>query len=214
MRIGFYSESPADQAALAVFAEGILGVPPEPISMKDLAGRGVGSVFKALDGVYRGVYYNSDAEAFVVVVDCDDTEMHSETHEAGESASQSCRYCTMRKIINRAKNQMRRVVGRPDLKVAIGLAVPSIEAWYLCGKNPGVGEAAWRAGVESGRQPFTRPQLKKLVYGTDRPGLELETERACEEAKRICNDLSRIEAAFPIGFAYMAAEIRTWMRQP
>ena len=65
MKIGFYGESPADQAALAVFTEGILGEPPEPINM-DLEAHGVTGILTALDGVFRGVHYNSDAEGVVV----------------------------------------------------------------------------------------------------------------------------------------------------
>ena len=53
MKIGFYGESPADQAAMAIFAEGILGEPPEPINM-DLEAHGVGGVFSALDGCSAG----------------------------------------------------------------------------------------------------------------------------------------------------------------
>jgi len=75
MKIAYYCESPADQAAMAVFTEGILGEPPEPISL-DLEAHSVPKFFSALDGVFRGVHYNSDAEGLVLVVDCDDTELH------------------------------------------------------------------------------------------------------------------------------------------
>jgi hypothetical protein len=47
-----------------------------------------------------------------------------------------------------------------------------------------------------------------MVYGTDRPSLELETERAIAETRRIIRDLTTIEAAFPVGFGLMAIEIR------
>jgi len=90
--------------------------------------------------------------------------------------------------------------------------VPSIEAWYLVGREHEVGEAAWLAGLAGGRLPFTRPQLKQLVYGTDRPSLELETQRAVEEARRIIGNIKRIEDAFPVGFGLMAAEIRSWKK--
>jgi hypothetical protein len=73
MRIGFYCESPADQAAMAVFAEGILGKPPDPINM-DLEAHCVPAFFSALAGVFRGLHYNSDADGLVVVVDGDDTD--------------------------------------------------------------------------------------------------------------------------------------------
>ena len=76
-------------------------------------------------------------------------------------------------ILRQTREKARK--GRPELKVATGLTVPAIEAWYLVGKNHQVGEAAWITGLIAGRPPFTRPQLKQLVYGTDRPSLELET---------------------------------------
>jgi hypothetical protein len=104
--------------------------------------------------------------------------------------------------------------GRPELKVAIGLAVPAIEGWYLVGKNHQVGEAAWIAGLASGRPPFTKPRLKQLVYGRERPSLELETECAVREARRIIRDMRAIESAFPAGFGLMAEEIRSWIAAP
>jgi hypothetical protein len=206
MKIGFYCESRADQAAMAVFAEGILGEPPEPISM-DLEAHGVTSVFSGLDGVVRGVHYNSDADGLVVVVDCDDAEIHSATHDANPGGDPRCRLCKARNIIARAQGQLK---GRPPLKVAIGLAVPAIEAWYLVGKNHQVGEAAWLVGLANRRPPFTRPKLKELVYGTVRPSLELEVDRAVNEARRIIKDIGALEAAFPVGFGLMAQQIRSW----
>jgi hypothetical protein len=209
MRIGFFCESPADQAAMAVFAEGILGKPPEPINM-DLEARSVPGFFGALDGVFRGAHYNSDAEGLVVVVDCDDAELHVPAHDTPGDAGDRCRLCRVRKIIALARKQLKPRKGRPELKVAIGTPVPAIDAWYLVGKNHQVGEAAWVAGLASGRAPFTRPQLKVLVYGTDRPSLELATERAVTEARRIIGDLKAIESAFPTGFGLMAQDIRSW----
>jgi hypothetical protein len=209
MKIGYYCESPADQAAMAVFAEGLLGKPPEPINM-DLEAHGVSSVLNALDGVFRGLHYNSDAEGLIVVVDSDDTELHKLAHDSPDGAEERCRYCQIRKILALARNQLKPRQGRPELKVAIGLAVPCIEAWYLAGRNHQVGEAAWLNGLASGRAPFTRPQLKGLVYGTDRPSLELATECALKEARRIVANIKAIDDAFPIGFGLMAKEVRMW----
>lgn len=209
MKIGYYGESPADQAALAVFVEGLLGKAPEPINM-DLEAHSVPGYFSALDGVYRGVHYNSDAEGLILVVDCDDTTLHEITHDPHGSDEESCRFCKIHKIIARAKKQLKPRQGRPELKVAIGLTVPSIEAWYLVGKEHQIGEAAWKVGLAEGRLPFTRPQLKKMVYGTDRPSLELETECAVKEARRIIENITAIEQHFPIGFGLMAKEIRSW----
>jgi hypothetical protein len=62
MKIAFYGESPADQAAMAILTEGILGVKLEPINM-DLQANGVTRVLAGLDGVFRGLHFNSDADA-------------------------------------------------------------------------------------------------------------------------------------------------------
>jgi hypothetical protein len=209
MKIGYYCESPADQAAMAVFTEGILGDKPEPINM-DLQARGLPALFNALDRVFRGVHYHSDSEGLVVVVDCDDTELHDVSHDAPGNRNDRCRLCKVREIIERARNQLKPLPNRTQVKVAIGLALPAIEAWYLVGKDHQVGESAWRAALAGGNLPFTRKQLKQKVYGTDRPSLELETNRALEEARRIIQNIKAIETAFPVGFGLMAAEIRSW----
>src|SRR5438128_3606915 len=120
MKIGYYCESPADQAALAVFTEGILGTPPEPINM-DLEAHSVPGFFSALDGVFRGVHYNSDAEGLLVVVDSDDTELHDPAHEAAAAGVERCRFCQARKIIVQAQRQLKVRQGRAQLRVAIGL---------------------------------------------------------------------------------------------
>lgn len=209
MKIVFFGESPADQAAMSVFAEGVLGEPPEPPGMA-VEGHGVTGVLIALFGVFRGVYYNSDAEGLVVVVDSDDTELHRSDHDKPGNGGTNCRLCQARRSIAKAREPLKARPGRPALKVAIGLAVPAIEAWYLVGKNHQVGEAAWIAGLAANRPPFTRQQLKQEVYGTDRPSLERETECAVREARRIIANIGAIESAFPAGFGAMASEIRSW----
>jgi hypothetical protein len=175
---------------MAVFTEGILGEPPEPIAM-DLEAHSVPGFFSALDGVFRDVHYNSDAEGLVVVVDCDDTEPHGPDHDAPIGESKRCRLCKARAIIAQCRETLRPRQGRPELKVAIGLTVPAIEAWYLVGKEHQVGEAPWHVGLAARKPPFTRPNLKKLAYGTERPSLELETKCAIAEARRIIGNTKR-----------------------
>lgn len=209
MTIVFFGESTADQKALTVFTEGILGEPPELISM-DLEARTVPAFFSALGGVFRGVHYNSDAEGIVFVVDSDDTELHVSAHNTPGNSGERCRLCRIRKIITQAQNQLKPRQGRSPLKVAVGLTVPTIEAWYLVGKNSQVGEAAWSTGLGSGRLPFTAAMLKKEVYGEERLSLERKTECAVREARRVIGNIKAIETAFPIGFGLMAAEIRSW----
>jgi len=192
---------------MAVFTEGILGQPPEPISI-DVQARSLGSFFSALDGVFRGLHLNSDAEGLVIVADSDDSDLHELDYDKAEN--ERCRFCKIRRIIGRAQSQLKARRGRTELKVAIGLAVPAIEAWYLVGENHEVGEAQWKQALSSDRLAFSRPQLKNLVYGTDRPSLEHETDCAVAEARRIIADPQAIESAFPIGFGLTAQAIRSW----
>src|SRR5262249_34898492 len=150
------------------------------------------------------------AEGLVVVVDSDDTDLHDLAHDAPGASGERCRLCQVRKIVAQARKQLKPRQSRPGLKLAIGLAVPAIEAWYLVGKNHQVGEAACRQAGAPGRLPFTRLQLKQMVYGTEHPSLELETECALKEAHRIISNVQAIEDAFPNGFGLMAREIRSW----
>jgi hypothetical protein len=175
----------------------------------DLEARSQPAFFSALDGVFRGVHF-SDADGLVIVSDCDDSELHDPAHDRLESRSPRCRLCKARAIIERARSQLRPRQRRAALRVAIGLAVPAIEAWYLVGNNHQIGEAAWKAGLAANQPPFTRANLKRLVYGTDRPSLELETERAVAEARRIIANMKAIEDAFPAGFGLMSQEIKSW----
>jgi hypothetical protein len=102
MKIGYYCESPADAAALAIFVEGLLGAPPEPISV-ELEAHSVPGFFSALDGVFRGVHFNSDAEGLIVLVDGDNADLHELAHDAPGEDVEGCRYCQIRKIVARAQ---------------------------------------------------------------------------------------------------------------
>src|SRR4051812_31690428 len=104
MKIGYYCESPADAAAMAVFTEGILGERPDPINL-DLASHSVPGFFSALDGVFRGVHYLSDADGLVIVVDCDNTLVHDLSHDPSTENPGTCRLCQIRRIVDRARAQ-------------------------------------------------------------------------------------------------------------
>ena len=209
MKIAHYSESPPDQAALAVVTEGVLGEPPEPVDV-DLQAHGFGGLLKSLGAVFRGLYYHSDADALVIVLDSDDTALHDRSHDDLPAGGENCRLCEARAIIKLAKKRMKSMPARADLKVAIGLAVPAIEAWYLAGRDHQVGESAC---LQHGRSVYTRHKLKQLVYGSDRAAQEMMTECAVREARRIIANLKCIEDAFPAGFGSMAQEMRTWIQR-
>ncbi len=80
--------------------------------------------------------------------------------------------------------------------------------------NGRVTEAAWVNGLRQGTEPYSKVQLKKAVYGTDRPALTLAVQRAKEEASRVADNLHELEQLFPGGFGTFATSVRGWATVP
>jgi hypothetical protein len=133
--------------------------------------------------------------------------VHTDVHDAPGYFHPHCRMCQLRAVYRQTTRRLPPVNGRERVLRAVGVAVPAMEAWYLCGRDETVSEAAWIAGQKSGRMPYTRLQLKRRVYGTDRPSLGLQTACAVREAERHRRDTRRLENDFP-GFAALAADLR------
>ena len=115
--------------------------------------------------------------------------------------------CQIRAVFRQTAKKLPKAHGRERVLRGVGIAVPAIEAWYLCGREPSVTEAAWVTGQAAGRLPYTRAQLKFRVYGTDRPSLPHETHCALREVERHRRDLRRLEFDFP-GFHALAQDLR------
>ena len=160
--------------------------------------------------VLRHLHYQTGADALVFVADSNHSPGHQGAPEAQCEGAVPCRLCRMRNAVERVQNTLRPLPTREPIKVAIGLAAPAVEAWYLCGHRSGVSEAAWFRGMESGAYPYAKNQLKQDVYGTDRPPIDLETTRAGKECRRLIADLTLLKARFPVGFGTFAGKIRTW----
>lgn len=214
MKVAVLSESPADEAAIRVFLDGLLEKETEPPSMPPIRSRGWNAVLGVLPAVLRHLRYETDAEGLVVVVDSDRSAVHLEAHEAPGARDDACRLCEMKRIVEQVEKEKgfssQRVYG--PLKTALGLAVPQIEAWYRVGRDPGVSEPTWIRGLGSQKSPYAGTTLKREVYGTDRPKLAPETKRATEEAQRIVREgqLPRLEELFPGGFGAFARDVRSW----
>lgn len=210
MKVAILSESSADEAAIRILVDGILGSHTQPADMPPIRARGVSGVFNILPTVLKHLHYRTDADALIIVVDSDRTPVHRSEHEQEGGADGNCRLCQMRQTVDSALAELRPVPGRSQIKAALGISVPAVEAWYRCGLDPHVTEAAWIAGLPSGPFPYTTRSLKEDVYETSRPSLELETRRATEEARRLAQDLQLLEQCFPTGFGALADEVRNW----
>jgi hypothetical protein len=220
MKLAILSESPADEAALRVLSEYVLGA-PFGLVMPTLRARGWPSVEQVLPFILRHLHFNTDADRLVVVVDSDDSPVHTPEHEAPNYHHPLCRVCRLRAVFRRTLKNLpptwpgqnrpdssAPARGRPRVLRAVGLAVPAIEAWYLCGRDTSVTEQAWLAGQASGQAPYTRRELKQRVYGTDRPTLPFEIQRAVQEVSRHHGDVRRLENDFPNGFGALARDLR------
>lgn len=214
MKIAFLSESPADEAAIRILVEGLLDSETELCEKSRFVIRGWSDVFKWLEPVVKYLYYGTDAEALVVVVDSDDTPIHTRAHGEPDGADSKCRLCKLRTRLADIQRCLSHMPGREPLKTTVGLAVPAIEAWYLVGRNRQVSETAWMLGQQSRKPPYTKLALKKQVYDTDRPSLvELEIPCATREANRIVEQkdlLKRLVNSFSGGFGALADDVRQW----
>jgi hypothetical protein len=210
MKIAFLAESPADQAALTILTEAILGCKAEAISHTGLRSRGWPMVRTVLPSVLKDLHYQSEAEGFVMIVDSNGALPHLPEHELPNPHEPKCRLCQLRQIADNTLSQIHPRAGLAPLKTAIGLAVPEIEAWLLCGVDPHVTEAAWTNGLKEGREPYSKEDLKQQLYGTSHPSLALETQKMTEAATRLSQNLSALEKLFPNGFGAMLKSLRSW----
>jgi hypothetical protein len=209
MKVAILSESPADEEAIRVLVEGVLGRPIDRVQA-GLRARGWPNVAQILPAIIRHLHFNTKADGLVVVVDSDDSVVHTSDHEAPNYYHPHCRMCQLRGIFRRTSKKLPPAQGRSRVLRCVGVAVPAVEAWYLCGRDDSVSEEAWTNGQRKGATPYTRRELKWRVYGTERPSLPLETERALQEVRRHRGDLRRLEFDFPLGFGLMARDLRDW----
>lgn len=208
MKLAILSESPADEAALRVLVEGVIGEPVQLVQAS-LRARGWPSVAQVMPAIIRHLHFNTDAVGLAVVVDADDSVIHTEVHEAPGYFHPHCRLCQLRAVFRQTVKKLPPARGRTRLLRGVGVAVPAIEGWYLCGRDADVTEAAWLTGQAEGKAPYTRQELKFRVYGTERPSLPHEIDCALVEARRHARDTRRLENDFP-GFRSLALDLRTW----
>jgi hypothetical protein len=211
MKVAILSESPADEAAISVLIEAILRTKIERVQ-SGLRARGWPNVAQILPAIIRHLHFNTSADGLVVVVDSDDSVVHTTDHEAPNYYHPLCRMCQLRGIFRRTSKKLPPAHGRSRVLRCVGVAVPAVEAWYLCGRDDSVTEAAWVNGQTNGAVPYTRRELKWRVYGTERPSLPHETERALQEVRRQRGDLRRLEFDFPMGFGLLADDLRSWIK--
>jgi hypothetical protein len=86
MKLTVFSESPADDAAVRIIVDALLGIQTQSIALPTLRTRNWPSVHDDLPFVLKHLHYQTDAEAFVVVVDSDNSPIHQQTHDEPDGA--------------------------------------------------------------------------------------------------------------------------------
>jgi hypothetical protein len=205
MKVAVLSESSADEAAVRILVDGVLGVRTEQ-TIFPIRARGWGAVLATIRPVLMHLYYRTDARGFVVTLDSDLTPLH----RSGEE--EPCRLCQIRSACAEAVRHLSPIPGREPIKHACGVAIPAVEAWYLVGRDPHVGEADWQLSVQAERFGHRRRELKRIVYGTETPSIEEETRLAVENASRLVQEgrLGQLEQLFPVGFGTLVTDLRAW----
>ena len=146
----------------------------------------------------------------MLVVDSNGSPPHSKEHEQPNASERMCRLCQLRRIADDVRQAVRPRPTPPPLKIALGLAVPTIEAWLLCGVDPHVTEAAWINGLKQGSLPYSKRELKHQLYGTSHPSLDLESEAMKKAASRLAENLSSLEHLFAQGFGPLRDSLKSW----
>lgn len=204
MRIAILSESSADEAALRILVNAVLGVQTTSVAY-NLQGRGYSQVRSSFEAIAKTLHYRSEAEGLVVVVDS------NHTYLSGDDTKNRLR--DFQEVIERCRKQFKPVANRSSsLKIAVGVAASAIEAWWLCKTHPHISESAWEKGLNEKREPYTKSQLKNMLYEREFRSLEWMTQRMTEAAHDATKDVSTLEKNFPNGFGSLVKELRSWRR--
>ena len=208
MKLAILSESLADEASLRILVDAVVRkktIPPQIPSLRIAGWSGVPGIIPT---VLMHLHYQTDVDGLVVVADSDDSPPHDVSHES--QPLPDCRYCRIQEAIAETKKKLKPIQGRPRVNVAVGIAIPALEAWWLCGTNPHYAEAPAIRRVATESLLHMRKELKLKLYGTIRPTLEIEMMRMCEAARRVTDDLEELERAFPIGIGLLRQQLRLW----
>jgi hypothetical protein len=128
MKVAYFAELPADQTALTILTEAILRKTTETASHTGLRHRGWPAVRSVLRTVLKELHYHTDADGLVFIVDSNSSPPHLLDHEQPNAPDPKCRLCQLRHIADEVQQQVRPRQNLPRLKIASGLAVPTIEA--------------------------------------------------------------------------------------
>ncbi len=194
MEVAIFSEGDPDEAGLQVLVGVVLGVAPQPTPVP-FRTRGWPAVADQLPAVIKSIYFKTNAPLLVVVAEGNRSplEPHAPTN----------RLVRLREISARCQPKGR--PDRPNLQIAIGIAYPCIEAWWLAPLYADVGEKSWSQRTAPGVAQYTKQDLKRRLYGQEFPGIPHATACMQDGARKTAAALTETKARFPFGFGSLLA---------
>src|SRR5262245_2178832 len=119
MKVALLSESPADEAALRVLVTAVLRQSPRFVA-PGFRARGWPNVAQLLPAVLRHLHFNTDTDLLVVVVDSDDSVVHTTGHDKPGFFHPLCRMCQLRAVHRQTTKKLPPAHGRPHVLRAVG----------------------------------------------------------------------------------------------
>ncbi len=210
MKVAVFSEADRDELAVRILIEGVLGQSTSSVEFP-IKARGWDALERNLPTVIRYLHFQElEVEALVVVADSDNTPLHKREHEQIHQADPRCRFCILQRIVKQTAASLAALPNRLPLNIAAGVAIPTMEAWLLCGNDPRGAEAAWHQSDAAKQGATYRKILKTALYGSENLPYQKRDQIAREAATRLAQDINVLETHFPIGFGLLANAIRNW----
>lgn len=201
MEVAIFSEGDPDEAGLRVLVDSVLGVTTTPTAVP-FQTRGWPAVADQLPVVIRSTYFRTNAPLLVVVADGNGSSL--------DPRDPTNRLTRLREIAARCQPQGR--ADRPNLQVALGIAYPCIEAWWLAPLFADVSEKSWAQRTAAGAAQYSKQDLKRRLYGQEFPGIPHATTRMQNGAKRTAAALIETRARFPFGLGSLLADLENWRK--
>jgi hypothetical protein len=209
MKIAIVSESPADEAAIKILVDAIVGSDSQLFPIRTRP-NGWTRILPLLPNIIKYLHYGYEVDGLVVVMDSDESPIHDSSHEETNVGNLGCRLCGLRETVRSELSRLPPLLNRTDLKTALGLAVPAIEAWYRAGLDTHVNEVAWNRKLLGEDVSYDKRSLKKDAYGSDQPNLGTKTDAAVAAAERLAGNLELLQQLFPNGFGSLLRDLRGW----
>jgi hypothetical protein len=209
MKVAILSESSVDEEAIRLLSSAVLGTAIQPYQPVRIKNRGWSGVFQFINSVYRTAHFHAEVAGVIAVVDSDDQDPHVPEHEADGFRTVDCRLCQLHQAILQIRASLKPdpIIRTAPLKFAIGLAVPSIEAWYRCGVDNHCTELHFRREAK-GTLRQERRRLKSETYGAVQAPEPLMMAKMREHLRE--PDVARLALHFPNGFGSLKRALEHW----